>query len=173
MPIYSGYPATGAKDYDDYSVTNAILSATTDGTSTVTSSIYAILNTSAVTTGGTITAATIDWWITNDCRAVQVEVDGWNGSSWVVLRTPANGSAANRYMTTAITASSQLACINAYNGGSETYLKLTVAGVSKFMGVRAYESGTTGQLGAIRIGVRYNDPVASGVNNRRRIMIIE
>ena len=180
MAIYSGFPSSGAKDWDDASSTNPqirMYSTTNDlGGLVGDARGYAVLDTAAVV-GKTITAATLTFWnYTSTWFTPSVfSIYLWDGSGYNVhaySRPLAVG--AHRYITTALTLTSQMACINA-SGGSETSIRFSVSqpdtvGVtttSEWL-VNAYESGATV---CTRIGIRYNEPAPS-VNNRRRIIVI-
>lgn len=183
MPIYSGFPSSGAKDWDDASSTSSALTmfqtVNADGEFLVDQYGYANLNTSAVTTGGTITAATLTFRnLSKETASSQVSVHLWSPSNLynVHAYTRAAGLAItpNNYVTTALTSAAQLACINA-SGGAETALEFSVlttanglTDVTTTWKVYAYEFDVSAST---RVGIRYNEP--SGVNNRRRIMIIE
>jgi hypothetical protein len=177
MPIYSGYPESGYKDWDDSSSTQISITAWTttdvDTNPTATQGAYVCLNTSAVTTGGTITAATLDWYSLNDSRLCWISMYLWDGVGYNVLVWDKVGRTANAYATTALTTSAQLACINA-SGGNQTAFNIsiapTVANTTKSVVLRAFENAA-GMTGATRIGIRYNDPVVAS-SQRRRIFNI-
>lgn len=177
MPIYSGFPLNGSKDWDAYgsTATSITIDYITDSVGVPTSNSwgYVVLNTSAVTTGGTITAATLTWWVQSYSRvgtdAISNSVYLWDGSGYNVQAYLATTALAARYITTALTSSAQLACINA-SGGVETALLFRVNTPvtnpgSNIWKINAYESGSTV---CTRIGIRYNNPTSS----RRRIFFI-
>jgi hypothetical protein len=181
MPIYSGFPSAGYKDWDDTSATNAQLTMTyqTDagGTPTTVSNGYAIMETSGPTaTGATITAVTLTWYHSGYTRigtdTISNSVYLWDGSGYNVhAYTTAAAPASPRYITTALTSAAQLACISV-SGGTSTAVKFTVRQPVTNPGnntwtVNAYESGSTL---CTRIGIRYNNAVAS--SSKRRIFFI-
>jgi hypothetical protein len=138
MPIYSGFPASGAKDWDDASYVATALTMyqtveTVDNGGGVVSEQYgyASLNTSAVTTGGTITAATLTFRnLSKETANSSVNVYLWSGTSdaysvHAYTRGAGSSLAAGNYITTALTSSAQLACINV-SGGTETALLFRV-----------------------------------------------
>jgi len=180
VAIYSGFPANGGKDWDDVSSTNPKLrifsTVATSGIETSSAWAYVILDTSA-TSGKIITAATITFWNVNNVwfTPASNNIYLWDGSGYNVhAYSRAGAVASNRYVTTALTTTAQLACINA-SGGVETSLRFNIypipnpagAELTSEWNINAYESGSTV---CTRVGVRYNEPAAA--SSRRRPFII-
>lgn len=180
MAIYSGFPLNGTWDWDfdgftvdDSSVEIAMWK---DYGSITVIDGYVNLNTSAVTTGGpiTISAATLTFWNNSvfNGGGLVTYIYMWDGSGYnVQAYERTSGPGANRYVTTALTTSAQLACINA-SAGTITSLKFYVSESTSeanpnTWGIQSYDGSSTG---CTRIGIRYDPAVAT--STRRRPFII-
>lgn len=184
MAIYSGYPASGSKDWDGLSSTATTIVAKwtldADGVTTVNYYANASLDTAAVT-GMTVTAVTFGFRSVSYTRtgtdAVDVNVYLWNGTGYSVhaYRQTAASSLAGRNITTGLTSAAQLACINA-SGGTQTAVRFEVSTPITLPGsntwtIRAYEDAV-GQTGATRVVVSYTIPPPPSGDSRRRIILI-
>jgi len=173
MAIYSGFPSDGSKDYDGYSTTNTYLMASANEDGVTKSYGEAILNTSEVV-GKIITAATLTFWNQTVVNAgsLVTTIHLYNQSTGqfdIHAYSRAAGPANHRYVTTALTSSAQLSAING-SGGTETAVRFSVntpPSLNNEWRVNAYESGSTV---CTRIGVRYDEPIATAA--RRRPFII-
>lgn len=130
--IYTGYVAASAKDWDDLNgSSNAALSFSrtndADGIATVDLRATALLNTSGITSSGsiTITAVTFYWRHASLDSAKLMTVGVWDSAttSYVMVYS-GFGAASGSTLSTAHTASTILSCINS-SGGIETNIYFT------------------------------------------------
>lgn len=172
MPIYSGYVQSSGGDWDQTGSTpttlTALLTLDGGGVPTVDSRAYANLSTSAVTTGGTITAATFYWKHAKADTGIQMAVAIWNGASYTDLYAGVGG-ALNGVKSATTTNPTILSYINA-SGGNQTQLEFRVTtganGATRRTIVYSYDSS---QANAPYVVIEYNAP---STQRRQRIFII-
>ena len=150
--IFSGYVTEGASDWDDASATATTIAIirTNDlnGDPTFQQDGYALLNTSAVTTGGTpiITSATFYWKHTTADSTRPMTTSIWNGTDWTIIYA-GNGGAANAWISVVVTASTTLGYING-SGGTKTAIKfvntLVSPSITRTAKIQSYEGATSG-----------------------------
>lgn len=176
MPVYSGYVQASGKDWDESgaasNATTLTFVRTTDagGAPTVEQVAYAILNTSAVTTGGTITAATFYWKHNTNDASKQMRLAIWNGVGYSELYAGFGGGA-NVVKSTGTTDATLLGYINS-SGGTETKLAFNVnhstPNLSRTCKIYSFDSGSTV---APYVVISYNDPVVPSSFRRRPFII--
>lgn len=176
--IYTGYVSASAKDWDDLngsSNVNLSFRRTNDGggAPTVDLRATALLNTSAITSGGpiVITAATFYWRHASADAAKPMTLSIWNsGTSQYDVMYAGNGGASGATMSTTQTASTILNSINS-SGGIETNIYFTCtlnsASLTRTLTVTSYDNALT-YTAAPRVEISYNLAASA----RRRIFII-
>lgn len=173
--IYTGWVGSSAKDWDEAgggsTETTLTFVRTTDagGAPTVENVAYALLDTAAIVTGGTITAATFYWKHNTNDSAKQMRLAIWNGAAYTTLYEGVGGGA-NVLKSTGTTDSTKLGYLSAF-GGTETKLLFnvnhTTANLTRTCKIYSYD---TNQASAPYVVVEYNDPVVP--SSQRRIFII-
>lgn len=178
MASLTFYVGASGKDWDEVSAsTNPTLTwrRALDASSVITfdSKAYAALNTSGLTTGGTITvtSATFSWKHATADTTKAMTVGIWNsGTSSYVTFYAGNGGGSNAIISTSTTRSDVLSCINS-SGGVETtimfQMSYTTANFNRTSKVYSFDSGMT-----IGPSVTINYTIPTVDVSRRRIFFI-